>query len=144
MLLGVLGDAMRGEVYPALFRCAHGRAVRLAPDRVGKPGDVAREWAALGEPLTLAGNGLRKYGELFAETLGDAATVADEKLWAPYAHGLFAAFVAGRAQDTLGSGDPGELLPIYTRLSDAEENEAARAGQATAPTPASGVAGDER
>lgn len=144
MLLGVVGDAMRGEVYPALFRCGHGRAVRLAPDRVAKPADVAQSWARLGEPLVLAGNGLRKYGELFAEALGSQATVADERLWAPYAHGLFLAFAAARAAGELGSGDPGELLPLYTRLSDAEENEAAAAGRAAGFNPPSGVAGDGR
>jgi bifunctional N6-L-threonylcarbamoyladenine synthase / protein kinase Bud32 len=144
MLLGVLGDAMRGEVYPALFRCGHGRAVRVAPDRVAKPADVAREWSELGEPLTLAGNGLRKYGDLFAETLGEQATFADERLWAPYADGLFAAFAAARSAGELGSGDAGELLPIYTRLSDAEENEAARAANASDMPPASGVAGGGR
>jgi N6-L-threonylcarbamoyladenine synthase len=144
MLLGVLGDAMRGEVYPALFRCADGRAVRVAPDRVGKPADVAQEWAALGEPMTLSGNGLRKYGELFADALGDRATVAEELRWQPSARGLFRAFVAARAAGELGSGDPGDVLPIYTRLSDAEENEATRAGGSDCATPASGVAGDDR
>jgi len=144
MLLGVLGDAMRGEVYPALFRCGNGRAERLAPDEVATPADVAREWARLGEPLTLAGNGLRKYGDLFTDALGDGATLADELLWAPYAEGLFRAFAAARAAGELGSGEPGELLPIYTRLSDAEENEAARAGRASGQTPSSGVAGESR
>jgi tRNA threonylcarbamoyl adenosine modification protein YeaZ len=144
MLLGVLGDAMRGEVYPALFRCGNGRAVRVTPDRVAKPADAAREWADLGEPITLAGNGLRKYGDLFAEALGNHARFADELLWAPYAHGLFAAFAAARAAGELGSGDAGELLPIYTRLSDAEENEATRGEQGDGTTHASGVAGGVR
>jgi N6-L-threonylcarbamoyladenine synthase len=141
MLLGVLGDAMRGEVYPALFRIARGRAERVAPDRVAKPADAAAQWAALGEPITLTGNGLRKCGALFAEALGEHATVADEDQWAPRPRGLFRAFVAARAAGELGSGDPAELLPVYTRLSDAEEAEAARAGHAAAEPPASGVTG---
>ena len=144
MLLGVVGDAMRGEVYPALFRCGLGRAVRVAPDRVGKPADIAHEWAALGEPIVLAGNGLRKYLPMFLEALGESASVADEALWAPDAQGLFAEFAVARAQGTLGSGDAGELLPVYTRLSDAEENEAARAGAPAAQPPTNGVAGDGR
>jgi len=139
MLLGVLGDAMRGEVYPALFRCRHGRAERMAPDRVAKPADVALEWAQLGEPMTLVGNGLRKYAPLLTDALGDAATIAAEELWVPTARGLFRAFAAARCTGQLGSGDAGELLPIYTRLSDAEEAEERRAG---AEPPPSGVAGD--
>jgi N6-L-threonylcarbamoyladenine synthase len=142
VLLGVVGDAMRGEVYPALFECSAGRASRVAPDRVAKPADVAAEWAALGRPLLLTGNGLRKYGDLFATALGDAATFAEPELWPPYAHGLFAAYAEALRVGALGDGDPGALLPIYTRLSDAEENEAARAGRASGP-PASGVAGGD-
>ena len=144
VLLGVVGDAMRGEVYPALFRCGGGRAVRVAADRVTKPAEAAGRWAELGEPLTLAGNGLHKYGELFAETLGDAATFADERLWPPYARGLFAAYAEAARVGALGDGDVGELLPVYLRLSDAEENEALAAGRQSGETPAGGVAGDRQ
>jgi N6-L-threonylcarbamoyladenine synthase len=80
---------------------------------------------------------------LFADALGERATVADEDMWAPRPRGLFRAFVAARAAGELGSGDPAELLPIYTRLSDAEEAEAARAGNSAAEPPASGVSGGE-
>ena len=40
-LVGVLGDAMRGEVYPALFRVHAGSAIRLTADRVVRPAEVA-------------------------------------------------------------------------------------------------------
>ncbi len=139
--LAVLGDAMRGEVYPALYRCGAGRAVRMTPERVAKPADVAGEWARLDMPLVLAGNGLRKYAEIFSEALGENATFADEALWPPYAHGIFGAWVAQRAAGELGSGSPSDMLPVYTRLSDAEENERVRDGLAQQPTPDSGVAG---
>jgi len=139
VLLGVLGDAMRGEVYPALFRCHKGRATRLAADRVAKPADVAAEWAVLGEPLLVTGNGLRKYGALFAETLGGDATFAPENLWAPSARGLFDAYAEAIRTHALGDGEPGAVLPVYTRLSDAEEAEAVRAGRPIGEPPASGV-----
>ncbi|MEI7813245.1 MAG: tRNA (adenosine(37)-N6)-threonylcarbamoyltransferase complex dimerization subunit type 1 TsaB [Coriobacteriia bacterium] len=139
--VAVVGDAMRGEVYPALFRCGGGRAERLTPDRVAKPADVAAEWAALGHPLLLAGNGLHKYSTLFAEALADNAVFADEELWPPYAHGLFGAWVAQLASGERGSGEVADVLPVYTRLSDAEENERTRAGLPSAPTPGSGVSG---
>ena len=132
---------MRGEIYPALFRCAGGRALRLTPDAVAKPAGVAAAWAALGEPLVLAGNGLRKYADVLLGELGSTASVADEALWAPGADGLFAAWCAARDAGELGSGDAGELLPVYTRLSDAEENEQTHAGAFGDRTPASGVAG---
>lgn len=139
--LAVIGDAMRGEVYPALFRCGSGEVVRLAPDRVGKPADVAAEWAGLESPLLLAGNGLHKYAAVFSEALGENAVFASEELWPPFASGLFAAWVAQLAGDEHGSGEPGDVLPVYTRLSDAEENERMRAGLAFAQTPESGVSG---
>jgi len=142
VLLGVLGDAMRGEVYPALFRCGNGRAERLTPDRVVLPEEAAREWAEVGRPMVLTGNGLRKYRPVFAETLGESATFLDEESWAPSADGLFRAFIASRASGEERAGDPGELLPIYTRLSDAEEAEVRRRGHAHGGSPAGGVAGD--
>lgn len=143
-LVAVAGDAMRGEVYPALFRCGDGVATRLAPDTVARPEDVARAWAELDEPLLLAGNGLRKYESIFTEALGSSATIADEDLWAPNAAGLFDAWLYLLESGGTDSGDPGALLPVYTRLSDAEENERIRAGLSPRPAPDSGVAGGER
>ncbi len=141
--LAVIGDAMRGEVYPALFRCGAGKVVRLTPDRVAKPVDVAAEWAGLGTPLLLAGNGLRKYAAIFASALGDQAAFADPELWPPYAHGLFGAWAAELASGEHELAEPADVLPVYTRLSDAEEDERKRLGRAPAPTPDSGVSGGE-
>jgi len=141
VLLAVVGDAMRGEVYPALFRCGGGRAERLAADRVSKPGVVADEWAALGEPLLLVGNGLRKYEAVFAEALGEHARFAESKRWAPSPAGLFAAWAVASTAGALGDGDPATVLPVYTRLSDAEEAERERAGLPWVGAPDTGVAG---
>ena len=141
VLLAVVGDAMRGEVYPALFRCGGGRAERLAPDRVSKPAVVAAEWDELGEPLVLVGNGIRKYEELFAATLGQRATFAERERWAPSPTGLFAAWTVASTAGALGDGDPATVLPVYTRLSDAEEAERERAGLPWVGALDTGVAG---
>lgn len=138
-LVGVVGDAMRGEVYPALFRCGQ-RAERLSDDRVARPEDVAREWGALGEPVLLTGNGLAKYADVFAALAGDAAAVADAELWPPTGASLLAALAASPPADRKA---PGELLPVYTRLSDAEEKERTAGAAGAAPPPVSGVAGSE-
>jgi bifunctional N6-L-threonylcarbamoyladenine synthase / protein kinase Bud32 len=138
-LVGVVADAMRQEVYPALFRCGGGRVERLEPDRVITPEEAARRWAAeIAEPLVLAGNGLAKHAEVFADALGARATLADRHLWRPSGAGLLAAALA--ALPEADAGDPGELLPIYTRLADAEEAEARRDGRAGGLS-ATGVAG---
>lgn len=150
-LVAVLGDAMRGEVYPALFRVEGGYVTRLSPDRVARPDAVASEWAAdatlaseiaASGPLRLAGNALRKHASVFVEALGPRAVIADEELWWPSGAGLLAAYGDAITRGVEGSGDPGELLPVYTRLSDAEENERAR-GMSTDGVHASGVAGPD-
>lgn len=128
-LVAVVGDAMRREVYPALFRCDGATAGRLEADRVCAPAAVAERWAAeVGEPLLMTGNGLRKYRDVFADALGERVTFAPEALWTPTGEALLqSAWRAWRSRD-LGDGDPATVLPVYTRLSDAEENERERAG----------------
>ena len=153
-LLGVVGDAMRGEVYPALFRTNDGPPRRLTEDAVAFPAAVAAEWAALDEPVTLTGTGLAKHREVFASALGDAAVIADERIWAPDGASLVAAAwaaggegslsaVAGmEAADAFAAVHPALLLPVYTRLSDAEEAER-RAAVGAPAVPGTGVAGPE-
>lgn len=151
-LVGVLGDAMRGEVYPALFRAHAGSVARLTADRVAHPADVAAEWVALGENILLTGNGLAKHEAVFADALGDRATVAAECLRSPGGDSLLAAVWADSGERTISGiagldpaeafevAHPGALLPVYTRLADAEEAERLKAG-VSAYLPSGGVAG---
>jgi tRNA threonylcarbamoyl adenosine modification protein YeaZ len=139
-LLGVIGDAMRREVYPALYRSVPGDLTRLSPDAVALPSAVAEEWAALGEPVLVAGNALRKYADVFTGAMGGAAVLAPDALWTPTGESLLMATWRAMSRGTLGDGDPGAVLPVNTRLSDAEEAERARSGSG-GPAPASGVAG---
>ncbi|HEY5277581.1 MAG TPA: tRNA (adenosine(37)-N6)-threonylcarbamoyltransferase complex dimerization subunit type 1 TsaB [Coriobacteriia bacterium] len=139
-LVGVIGDAMRSEVYPALYRLSGGTIERLTGDAVASPAVVAAEWATLGEPVLLSGNALRKYADAFTTAMGDGAIIAPEALWPPTGESLLMVAWRFHVRDELGDGDPGTLLPVYTRLSDAEEAE--RSGdRATGPSPRSGVAG---
>lgn len=144
----VVADAMRREVYPVPFLLTDAGAVRLAADRVVKAAEAAEELGAegaaagrdaggceaaadardaAGNTPFLTGDALRKYGELF-EPCGRALS---EELWTPTGGGLLlalqAAWQAGEC-DPLDARrhDPGLLLPVYTRLSDAEENERVR------------------
>ena len=139
-LVGVVGDAMRREVYPALYRLSGRNVERLTGDAVASPATVAAQWAALGEPVLLSGNALRKYADVFTSAMGDTAMLAPEALWTPTGESLLMAAWRAQASGTLGDGDPGTLLPVYTRLSDAEEAERSLAG-VRGPSPASGVAG---
>lgn len=151
-LVGVLGDAMRGEVYPALFRVHAGSAIRLTADRVVRPAEVAAEWAELGEDILLTGNGVAKHEAALTEALGARALLAAECRRAPDGAALLAAAWAEAGERTLLSiagldpaeafevAHPGALLPVYTRLADAEEAERLRSGDA-AHLPTGGVAG---
>lgn len=143
--LAVVGDAMRGEIYPVLFDVAPGPAGRVvrrrSGDCVSAPADTAGVWARLGEPMLLAGNGLTKYARVFTEALGTRATLAPTAWWPPTGEGLLRAFEASLATGTTVGGEPGLVLPVYTRLSDAEEAERAKAGLGTAAPPDAGVSG---
>ncbi|KAF0207809.1 MAG: hypothetical protein FD171_1454 [Actinobacteria bacterium] len=148
-LVGIVGDAMRGEVYPCLFRCGGGRCERIGEYRVSKPAVAAAAWAAMADaPTILAGNGLAKYVDMFRAELGDRVLIADESLWTPTGASVVSAAFAERDTPSLSGifadpthahtfAHPGILLPVYTRLSDAEEAETLRGGT----TPGSGVAG---
>lgn len=140
-VIAVVGDAMRSEVYPAVFDVRDGVPVRRAADSVAKPADVAQLWSRelAAADVVLAGNGLKKYADLFTQAL-PAAKLAAEEAWWPSGEGLLAAFMAAGGPRLFDDGDPALLLPVYTRLSDAEENEQRRQ-QAASGLRSNGVAG---
>lgn len=118
-------DAMRKEVYPALFDVTDESVRRLTTDTVVKAVD-APAWlaeatalvdgasSAQGATPLIMGDGLAKYRAVFEPE----GRIADEALWGVSGRGLLLAPRSG--------GDPATLLPVYTRLSDAEENERIR------------------
>lgn len=122
----VVADAMRREVYPVRYSIDGASIVRCNADVVVKAADQAEKLAA-SDGLLVAGDALGKYAELFAH----AGSFVGQELWTAQGSGLLAAL-----QDAWQQGladpfdvvrhDPAYLLPVYTRLSDAEENERAR------------------
>ena len=130
--LAVVDDAMRGELYPGVYDLTDAGPVRLfASESVMKAADAAAQLAARSDAqeLLLTGDGLKKHQQLLAEA--GLTRVADESLWHPSAEGLLHAWAQDLAAGDQGphaSGDPALVLPVYTRLSDAEETERARLG----------------
>ena len=129
--LAVAGDAMRGEVYPGIYQLDEAGARRTFPaETVVKADACVSEWAARSDAaeLTLTGNGLAKYRARF-EAAG-LTSFSPEEAWYRTGEGLVRAAVeAGAlAGPAAQSGDPALVLPIYTRLSDAEEAERTRLG----------------
>ena len=133
--LAVMGDAMRGEVYPGIYRLDDAGAHRaFAAETVAKADAAVAGLAARADAaeLTLSGNGLVKYRARFEAAGFSAEHVAAEDAWWPTGEGLLRAAAEADAFRTAPAGgalgDPALVLPIYTRLSDAEETERTRLG----------------
>lgn len=144
-ILAVALDAMRGEVYPGIYELDNQGVRRaFASETVQKADACVSEWAARADKdeLFLTGNGLIKYRGRF-EAAGFFGFLA-ESLWYPTGEALawaWACDTAGAGEGFRSAGDPALALPIYTRLSDAEENERKRLGmQAPASVEVTGVA----
>ncbi len=144
-ILAVALDAMRGEVYPGIYELDNQGVRRaFASETVQKADACVSEWAARADKdeLFLTGNGLIKYRGRF-EAAGFFGFLT-ESLWFPTGEALawaWACDTAGAGEGFRSAGDPALALPIYTRLSDAEENERKRLGmQAPASVEVTGVA----
>ena len=119
----VLGDAMRKEVYPVRYHVADSGIERLNSDTVMKAAALPG-WLGSGSDQRIVGDALKKYSDL-CEGHGE---IAGEEERYPTGAGLL---LAAQEAWTKGSfdpdggalGDPCVLLPVYTRLSDAEEHE---------------------
>ena len=130
--LAVAADAMRGEVYPALYEVDEDGPRRLFErERVVKTAAAAEEWAERPDAseLQLTGDGLVRYGKLFEEA-GLMGRALPRELWWPTGEGLLLAAASPEGLAAAGTTDPALVLPVYTRLSDAEENERKRLGLA--------------
>ena len=116
---------------------AGGHALRAVPQR--SEDCLSAEYAPrplraadpCGQQLLLAGDALKKYCDLFAPC-GEALP---ESTWTPTGAGLLlalqAAWRSGECDPfNAARHNPAFALPVYTRLSDAEENERARAARA--------------
>lgn len=145
----VVADAMRKEVYPVCYRIGEEGPARGNADVVMKAAagvdfvhdllGEARD-GSLDAGIVLAGDGLHKYADLYAP-LG---TLAPEDTWTPTGSGLLLAAQQAWRQgeaDLLdpAAGNPALVLPVYTRLSDAEENERIRLAKTDARNLATGV-----
>lgn len=123
----VLGDAMRKEVYPVRYVLSDSGIDRLNSDFVMKAAELPA-WLDGGSKVEtlITGDALKKYSG-YCEGFG---TLAQEYCYPTGKGLLLAAQAAWRAglldPDNAVLGDPCVALPVYTRLSDAEEAERAK------------------
>ncbi|MBR3690077.1 MAG: tRNA (adenosine(37)-N6)-threonylcarbamoyltransferase complex transferase subunit TsaD [Eggerthellaceae bacterium] len=139
----VAADAMRKEVYPVDFSLGEDGAVRRSGDRVIKAVEFCEtlvEDVCAQDPaakrLQIMGDALNKYADLF-NPLGD---LLDESLWTPTGTGLLLALQEAWRKGECDPFDatrhnPGFALPVYTRLSDAEEAEKLRLAKSAEEAP---------
>ena len=141
--LAVVADAMRKEVYPVRYQLTDEDACRLGADRVVKAEAAAAELVAHATETphpAVTGDAPAKYADLFAP----AGEALPSELWAPTGRGLLralqAAWRAGEADPfDVARHNPAFALPVYTRLSDAEENERIRLAKNDPKNLAAGV-----
>lgn len=123
----VLGDAMRKEVYPVRYVLSDSGIDRLNSDFVMKAAELPTWLDGASEAETLiTGDALKKYSD-YCDGFG---TLAQEYCYPTGKGLLLAAQAAWRAgeldPDDATLGNPCVVLPVYTRLSDAEEAERAK------------------
>lgn len=126
--LFVVADAMRKEVYPAKYEILDQEVRRLSADKVVK---ADKFFSELPVAAVLCGDALSK----FAQSAKNYKQL-DEDLWHPTGESLIA-LLKDRKPESAEF-----LLPIYTRLSDAEEAEREKLKDNSARNLVSGVQGD--
>lgn len=118
-------DARKSEVYAALYDCSSAIPLPLLTDCVSPPATLLDQIAATTvKPVIFVGDGALRYHDQIAERLGDQAIFAPFPLHSPHAaNGILLAAHAAQCGELL---EPGQLLPVYLRASDAEINFAAK------------------
>ena len=112
-------DARKNEVYTGLYRTLTGRLEILEAPRAMPPATLAEELRdGPGGPVVLVGDAVGRFGRIFSEILGARACLAPPDLRLPSAVtvGEMATEALGRGE----TGDPGNLVPLYVRPSEAE------------------------
>lgn len=110
-------DAKRSEVYAAEYEnFGH----RVSDYQVLAPKKLAQKIRKSGKPVLITGDGLEKYKDIFQDELGDLATFSKPALWSPNASVLIKLAKEKIEKEPIESYF--KVLPIYIRLSDAEES----------------------
>lgn len=114
-------DARKGELYGALYDCSTPVPSSRIADSVLPPDLLLDQIIDLtGQQVIFVGDGAVRYHDLIAERLGEQAVFAPFQLHVPHAaNGIQLAIHSVRQGKLL---EPGQLLPVYLRASDAEIN----------------------
>ncbi len=138
----VASDAMRKEIYPAFFEIGQS-VLRLTGDAVVKCEHFLQD-CPQNPNLMIAGDALLKY----SEALCPLGSVVPQELWTPSGAGLLLVLEDMWKTNDVSpfdacAHDPISVLPIYTRLSDAEEAERRRLAKPGERNLITGVCGNK-
>ncbi len=119
-----LMDARKGQLYAALYRNkGKGILERVSDYLVVKPQEL-HEHLPSHESVLFLGPGLLSYRQSISGILGERALFAPEPFW--YPRPLFCGLLAlSRREQGVPPDDPISLIPLYLRLSEAEEKKRA-------------------
>lgn len=126
----VVADAMRHEIYPALYKVDESGISRLTSNKVLKAEKCAEELFDIAGKLpdiSITGDALFKYFEIF-----EGLDIFEQQLWNPSGESLLLTAnqeIKNSDIATNAKFKPGAVLPVYTRLSDAEEGERQKLSQ---------------
>lgn len=117
-------DARKGQVYGAAWDGLTGAS--LVAEGAWGPEAFAAQLAGLARPVLGLGSGLGTYAALFADALGASLLPALSERW--HVPPRQVALLGERERAAGRAGDPALLVPLYHRLSEAEEKKRARSG----------------
>lgn len=115
-------DARKGQVYGAAWDGLTGAP--LVAEGVWDPAAFAAELARLAGPVLALGSGLGTYASLVADALGERLLPAPPDRW--HVPPRQVALLGERERAEGRAADPALLVPLYHRLSEAEEKKKAR------------------
>jgi tRNA threonylcarbamoyladenosine biosynthesis protein TsaB len=112
-------DARKNEVYTGRYRTVAGRLELLEAARAMPPSALAEELRdGSAGPVVFMGDAVGRFGPIFSEILGTRAWLAPADLRLPSA--VTVGELAAAALERGEAADPGSLVPLYVRPSEAE------------------------
>ena len=118
-------DARRKQVYTSLYKPGFPNSPERILDYLATEPSSLKDLIPMDSDVLFLGDGLAPYGELLRTLFGDRAVFAPEHLWYP-SPSLTGLMAEKRLLSGYQVSDPGLLVPLYCRLSEAEENKRRR------------------
>ncbi len=118
-------DARRKQVYTSLYKPGFPHSPERILDYLAVDPASLKELIPMDSDVFFLGDGLASYGELLQTLFGDRAVFAPEHLWYP-SPALTGHMAERRLMNGYQAINPALLVPLYCRLSEAEEKKRRR------------------